>query len=172
MDYVPTTMLDAICQYHNLMYGHRPNSLKRDDDREFNLMIHNWSRANAGDGWSGPTYYEKQSVIPFIKRVFSLKGAVGSESPWTKAVIPSVLRQYLTEFKHALVNADGTHFSQFQRSKQDPLNSLDNMYDHAFEESNVKRDRTRNKKYQALNEALDDMEEIKTYWDRQSISRC
>jgi hypothetical protein len=36
MDYVPTTMVDAICQYHDLIYGKRPNSLERDDDNEFN----------------------------------------------------------------------------------------------------------------------------------------
>ena len=42
MDYVPTTMLDAICQYHDLIYAYRPNSLERDDDKEFNLMIDNW----------------------------------------------------------------------------------------------------------------------------------
>lgn len=58
---------------------------------------------------------------------------------------------------------------KIQRSKQDPLITLDEIYDHSFEETNVGKNRTRNRKYQALSDALDEMEDVKNYWDRQSI---
>ncbi len=142
VDYVPTTMLDAICQYHDLIYANWPNSLERDCDKEFNTMLDNWAKANAGDGWSGPTYYEKQHVITFIKGLFSSKDAVGSESSWTKAIIPSILKNYVTHFKHALTDPhSGSDFSQFSRAKDDPLVPIENMYDHVFIETNDKRDK-------------------------------
>ncbi|EFX67030.1 hypothetical protein DAPPUDRAFT_115788 [Daphnia pulex] len=170
MDYVPTTMLDSLCQYHDLIYGYRPNSLERDDDKEFTTMLNLWAQANAGDGWTGPTYYEKQHVIPFIKGVFAAKDAVGSESPWTKAIIPSILKNYVTNFKKAITDPQGgSDFSQLARAKDNPLVSIDNMYDHAFIETNDKRDPTRNRQYAALNDALDDLEDVKKWWNRQSI---
>ncbi len=46
---------------------------------------------------------------------------------------------------------------------------MDEIYDHSFEETNVGRDRTRNRKYQAFSDALDAMEGVKNYWYRQSI---
>jgi hypothetical protein len=36
-----------------------------------------------------------------------------------------------------MVNADGSDFSQFQRSRQDPLLSLDAFYDHALQEKTL-----------------------------------
>ena len=64
-----------------------------------------------------------------------------------------------------MVNADGSDFSQFQRSRQDSLLSLDDFYDHAIQETNINRDRTRNRKYQGLSDSLYEMEDIKKYWD-------
>jgi hypothetical protein len=71
-----------------------------------------------------------KNKVQFIKWIFSLKDAFGSETPQTKAVIPSVLKQYKTEFKDAFINKDGSNL--LQRSRQDPLISFDDLYDHGI----------------------------------------
>jgi hypothetical protein len=91
-------MLDTLCQCHDLVNLHRPHLLEKDGDKEFVLMLDYWSKANTGNGWTGLSYFEKQKIIPLIKDIFALKDAVGSESPYKKASLPSVLRDLFIDY--------------------------------------------------------------------------
>ncbi len=64
------------------------------------LVLDYWSKANAGNYWTGLSYFEKQKIIPLIKDIFALRDAVGSESPYKKASLPSVLRDFFIDYNH------------------------------------------------------------------------
>ena len=166
LDFVPTTMVDAICMYHDLVYANRPHSFEKDDDKEFNLYLKLWSQANIGDGWTGPTAYEKITVIPFIQTMFKMKNAVGSESPWTKALIPSILRDYVINFKNYIKDPHFSDTRQLALIKHSPLVALELMIDNSF--ASARKDRLLDKQYQALNEAIDQLEEVKQFWNEQA----
>jgi hypothetical protein len=166
LDFVPTTMLDAICMYHDLVYAHRPHSLEKDDDKEFNIYIDLWQKANIGDGWTGPTVYERQTVIPFIKSIFKMKNAVGSERPWTKALIPSFLRDYVINFKQYITDPHFSDKRQMGLLRHSPLIALENMIDNSF--ASARKDRLLDKQYIALNEAIEHMDDVKKFWNEQA----
>lgn len=65
--FLPTSMLDAIFMYHDYKYAFDPNSQEIQDDKIFKEIIINWSENLMGNGWNGPTYFEKQFLIPWIK---------------------------------------------------------------------------------------------------------
>jgi hypothetical protein len=159
-------MVDAICMYHDLVYANRPHSFEKDDDKEFNLYLKLWSQANIGDGWTGPTAYEKITVIPFIQAMFKMKNAVGSESPWTKALIPSILRDYVINFKNYIKDPHFSDTRQLALIKHSPLIALELMIDNSF--ASARKDRLLDKQYQALNEAMYELEEVKQFWNEQA----
>jgi hypothetical protein len=166
LDWVPTTMLDAICQYHDLVYANRPYSLEKDDDKEFLTMIKNWAKANAGDGWTGPTYFEKQKFIPLIQGIFAMKGAVGSESPWTKALLPSVLRDFFIDYKQFIQDPHFSESNNLRFVKHSPLVSLNDMVDKTFAQTRLDRKGYRDNI--AVNDAINSYEEIKDWWNAQA----
>lgn len=54
-----------------------------------------------------------------------MKDAVGSESPWTKTIISSILKNYVAKFKQAITDPNGgSDFSQLARAKESPLIQL------------------------------------------------
>ncbi|KZS03792.1 Uncharacterized protein APZ42_033396 [Daphnia magna] len=162
MEFVPTTMLDAMCQYHDLVYQNRPNSLERDYDKEFKIMVDMWAQANAGDGWTGPTHFERNRVIPLIKTIFAMKYAIGSESPWTKALMPSLLKGFFKDYKLHLKDNWSDGYLKLSRVKESPLISMDKMYDNSF--MSIRKHRG-DPAYQALNDTFDAMEDKRTRED-------
>lgn len=50
LDWVLTTMLDALYQCHDLVNLHRPHLWEKDGDKEVMLMLHYWFKANPGNG--------------------------------------------------------------------------------------------------------------------------
>ena len=69
----PTSFLDFICQLHDMDYAYSGYTSEMDDDTIFLTRLENWGTANAGNGWLGPTFFEKQYLIPAIQEIFHHK---------------------------------------------------------------------------------------------------
>jgi len=96
--YLPTSMIDAFCQYHDMEYAYRPSSLEIEDDKQFKHMLVQWATASIGDGWTGPTPFERLVVVPMILETFNSKEI--ATATWAKLLIPSNVLTYMTQFKH------------------------------------------------------------------------
>ena len=87
----------VFCQYHDMEYAYRPSSLEIENDTQFKHMSHQWSAAFIGDGWNGPTIFERNIIIPMILEAFHSE-EVATE-PWAKMIIPSNVMNLMTHFK-------------------------------------------------------------------------
>jgi hypothetical protein len=65
-DVIPVSSVDAIAQMHDYAYGQRTLATEHYDDKQLLKMWTEWGKAYSGDGWSGPTHYEKYFVIPSL----------------------------------------------------------------------------------------------------------
>lgn len=55
-------MLDAICIFHEYKCAFDSRSHKIEDDKLFKQLITNRLNLSTGNGFTGPTYFEKQSL--------------------------------------------------------------------------------------------------------------
>ena len=56
----PTTTLLKKIGVHCGNYHEKRSFLEmKNDDKEFKIMISQWDKADAGNGWTGPTYFER-----------------------------------------------------------------------------------------------------------------
>lgn len=57
-------MLDAICMFYDYKYAFDPRSQEIEDDNFFKTLIMNWANLPMGNGFTGPTFFKKQYLIP------------------------------------------------------------------------------------------------------------
>ena len=116
-------MIDAFCQYHDMEYSYRPSSLEIEDDKQFKHMLVQWATASLGDGWTGPTPFERLVVVPMILDAIHSKEI--ATQPWAKLLIPGNVLTYMTQFKHYAeeFKDDWPDWKKFEWEKKFPYGS-------------------------------------------------
>jgi len=132
-------MIDAFCQYHDMEYAYRPSSLEIEDDKQFKHMLVQWATASIGDGWTGPTPFERLVVVPMILETFHSKEI--ATAPWAKLLIPSNVLTYMTQFKHyaETFDNDWPDWKKFEWAKENPHTSAEAMLDELYSNANYLR---------------------------------
>ena len=95
----PTSVVDALCQWHDMQYQYSPTA-ERHDDEQFLAALDRWSENNKniwGNGWDAPTAFEHQYVIPFIRSAFTLKKL--GQNAWDHFLSPGPTSQFFLTFK-------------------------------------------------------------------------
>ena len=129
----------AFCQYHDMEYAYRPSSLEIEDDKQFKHMLAQWATASLGDGWTGPTPFERLVVVPIILETFHSKEI--AKEPWAKLLIPSNVLTYMTQFKHyaETFNNDWPDWKKFEWAKENPHTAAEAMLDELYSNANYQR---------------------------------
>lgn len=73
LDIIPVSFVDAVAQMHDYAYGQRTLTTEHYDGRQLLTMWTEWTKATEGDGWSGPTNYEKYFVLPTLLGLMTTK---------------------------------------------------------------------------------------------------
>jgi len=163
LGYLPTSMLDAFCQYHDMEYAYRPSSLEIDDDRTFKHMLKHWALASQGDGFSGPTVFERNIVIPMILAAFEYKSI--ATQPWAKLLIPDTVLKYMTNFKIYAENYkdDWPDWKKLEWAKQNPHTAAEAMLEELYKNANYR-------KGNQLTAVDTETVALETYWNRISLT--
>ena len=132
-------MVDAFCQYHDMEYAYGPSSLEIEDDKQFKHMLHQWSSAAIGDGWNGPTVFERNIIIPLILEAFHSKDI--NNEPWAKMIIPSNLMHLMTQFKTYSENYkdDGQDWKKLKWAKENPQTAAENMLELLYRNASYRK---------------------------------
>ena len=139
LGYLPTSMVDALCQFHDMEYAYRPSSLEKIDDRQFRHMLNQWQTASIGDGWTGPTPFERHVVITMIQAAFEAKAK--SDEPWAAMLIPSNVLRYMTKFKDYSENykENWPDWKKLEWAKENPHTAAETMYEQLASKANYQR---------------------------------
>ena len=92
-------MVDALCKFHDMEYAYRKDTREQDDDYVFTNMLMNWAKVHTGDGWTGPTWFERWVVIPMIKTAFEQKKNV-AEGTGLISYGPDAIKQFFRGYKN------------------------------------------------------------------------
>jgi hypothetical protein len=94
-----------------------------------------------------------------------MKGAaVGSESPGTKALLPSALRDFFIDYEQLIQDPHFSESHNLRYVKHGPLVSLNDMIDKKFAQTRLNRKEYRDNV--AVNDAMDTFDDVKEWWNK------
>ncbi len=134
--YVPVSFVDSIAQLHDYAYGQRSLTTEHYDDRQLITMWTEWGKATAGDGWTGPTPYEKYFVIPTLIGLMTTKDNTDhftEKNLWNRMLTPWIIKKIVSDYKNTALNKDEIHNTLIRYARYEATEQIQALRDYVRE---------------------------------------
>ena len=116
---------------HDNSYQNNKISTEHYDGRQFLHMLEQWGHANEGDGWTGPTFFEKRVTMPFLLGLMGSKDNLNQsieQNMWMKILTPCSIKLLVQNYKQIYPKNDAPENNNMLKyAKEKPIVALENM---------------------------------------------
>ena len=131
MDVIPVSYVDTIAQMHDNNKQNNRKTTEHSDYKQMLFMLEQWGHTNEGDGWTGPTWFEKRVTIPFLLGLMDTKDTLNQsieQNICMRILTPWSIKLLVKNYKQIYPTNDAPENNNMLKyAKEEPLKALKNM---------------------------------------------